>query len=81
MYKINTNHTTYNNKIVKILKTKCCSLKGNPCEVLDITPDGIVIGCKEGSIEILTVKPEGKGEMKASDWARGARIKIGEKLV
>ena len=80
MYKINTNHTIFNNKIIKILKTRPNSCCGNCCEVLDITKEGIVVGCSEGALEILKVKPEGKGEMNALDWARGARIKIGDKL-
>lgn len=81
MYQINTNHTIFKNKIVKVLKTRPSNCVGNVCEVLDITKDGIVIGCKEGSIELLTIKPEGKGEMKASDWAQGARIKKGDKFI
>ena len=81
MYQINTNHTIFNNKIVKVLKTRPLNCCGNVCEVLDITKDGIVIGCAKGAIELLTIKPEGKGEMKASDWAKGARIKKGDKFI
>ncbi len=81
MYQINTNHTTFNNKIIKVLKTKPSACCGNACEVLDITKEGVVIGCSEGALEILKVKPEGKGEMNAIDWARGARIKKGDKFI
>ena len=81
MYKLNTNHTVFNNKIIKVLKTKPINCCGNACEVLDITKDGIVIGCSEGALELLAVKPEGKGEMRACDWARGARIKKGDKFI
>lgn len=80
MYQINTNHTTFNEKIVKILKTEISNLKGNFGNVLAIEKDGIIVGCLDNSIKIITVKPEGKGEMNASDWARGARIKIGDKF-
>lgn len=83
MYKINTNHTTYNNKIIKILKTRVCNSKGcgrKTCEIIDITPNALVVACSDGALEIITVKPEGKGEMKAVDWARGARINIGDKF-
>ena len=39
----------------------------------------VTIGCaKNESIEILELTPAGKNEMKASDWARGARILPGE---
>jgi len=81
MYKINTNHTTFNNKIIKVLKTRPLNCCGECCEILDITKDGIVVGCSEGALEILKVKPEGKGEMNALDWARGARIKKGDKFI
>jgi methionyl-tRNA formyltransferase len=39
----------------------------------------VTIGCaKNEGIEILELTPSGKNEMKASDWARGARILPGE---
>ena len=81
MYKLNTNHTIFNNKIIKILKTRPSNCSGAICEVLDITKDGIVVGCSDGALEILKVKPEGKGEMSALEWARGARIKKGDKFI
>ena len=79
MYKINTNHTTYNNKLVQILKTEPLDINdGQIGEITSISKDGIVVKCGSGSIKIVLVKPEGKGEMKAFDWANGARIKKGE---
>ena len=78
MYKINTNHMVFQGKIIKILKTMPSIVTANPAQVVEIAKDKIVVGCKTGSIEIYTVKPEGKGEMNAADWARGARIKIGD---
>lgn len=82
MYQLNTNHTTYDNKIVKVLKT--CVVEGvNGCcgEVQTIEKDGIVVCCGKNAIKIITVKPEGKGEMQASAWANGARIKKGAKFI
>lgn len=82
MYKINTNHTTYNNKLIQILKTEISALQnGESGEILNISKEGITVKCSEGALKILTVKPEGKGEMNASDWANGARIKIGDKFI
>jgi len=79
MYMINTNHTTYKNKIVKILKTEVDNnFKGKAGEIVEISKKGIVTACKEGAIRIIKVKPEGKGEMEASSFANGARIKIGD---
>lgn len=41
--------------------------------------NSVIVGCGHNeSIEILELTPAGKNEMKASDWARGARILPGE---
>ena len=80
MYKINTNHTVFNGKIIKVLKTtplemSCDAQSG---EITDIKKDGIIVKCLDNTLKIITVKPEGKGEMPASAWANGARIKKGD---
>ncbi len=78
MYKINTNHATYNSKLIQVLKTKPVEVNdGETGEVTNVAKDGIVVKCLKDSIKIITVKPEGKGEMSAYDWANGARIKKG----
>ncbi|MDA3018557.1 MAG: hypothetical protein O3A17_03460 [Actinomycetota bacterium] len=38
----------------------------------------MLIGTSDGILEMLSVIPQGKSEMKAADWARGARIDLGE---
>ena len=82
MYQLNTNHTTYDNKIVKVLKT--CVIEGvSGCcgEIARIDKDGIVVCCADNAIKLITVKPEGKGEMSASAFANGARIQKGAKFI
>ena len=79
MYLINTNHTTFKNKIIKILKAEVADgFVGKPGEIIEIKKDGIIVACKEGAIKIIKLKPEGKGEMEASSFANGARIKTGD---
>ena len=79
MYQINTNHTFFNNKIIKILKTSIVKASnGNAGEIINIEKDGIVVKCGTDALKILVVKPEGKGEMQSSAWANGARIKKGD---
>ena len=79
MYMINTNHTTFNNKIIKVLKTEVVeNASGIPGEIIEISKDGIITACSKGAIKLLKVKPEGKGEMEASSFANGARIKKGD---
>lgn len=38
------------------------------------TKTGVVLGFSDGSVEVTRIKPEGKGEMDAAAWARGARL-------
>ena len=41
--------------------------------------NSVIVGCGVNeSVEIVELTPSGKNEMKASDWARGARILPGE---
>ena len=79
MYQINTNHTTFNNKIIKILKTQVVPYQSNNIgTIVKIEKDGIVVECKNNALKIITLKPEGKGEMNATDWVRGARVTVGD---
>ncbi len=82
MYKINTNHTTFKNKIIKVLKTAVveCSSPHACGEIIEIEKDGIIVKCAQNALKLITIKPEGKGEMQASAWAHGARIKKGDKF-
>ena len=81
MYQINTNHTTFNNKIVKVLKTSIVELNEKECnktdskngEVIEISKDGIIVKCAQNALKIITLKPEGKGEMNARDWYNGLK--------
>jgi len=82
MYQLNTNHTTYENKIIKVLKTSVIEgINGTCGEVASIEKDGIVVYCGCNAIKLITIKPEGKGEMQASAFANGARIKKGAKFI
>ena len=40
--------------------------------------DRVVVGCGHGSVQLLEVQPEGKPRVAAEDWARGARLQIGD---
>lgn len=81
MYQLNTNHTMFNNKIIKVLKTEPVPLKETtPGEVLKIDKTGITVSTSIGSIKLITLKPEGKGEMRAFDWVNGSKITVGDKF-
>jgi methionyl-tRNA formyltransferase len=51
-----------------------------PGSVLAVSPEGIAVACASGVLMITRVKPEGRGEMNAAEWARGARIEPGDAL-
>jgi methionyl-tRNA formyltransferase len=70
--------TTVNDKRLSILQTCVHNLQGNPGEILSLEP--FIIGCGEEAIEISLLKPEGRAEMSAADWLRGARISKDEIL-
>ena len=48
--------------------------------VLSLDNGRIRVACERGSVNILTVLPEGKGRMSAADFIRGRKINIGDIL-
>jgi methionyl-tRNA formyltransferase len=51
-----------------------------PGTLLAVTGDGLAIACAPGVLMIESVKPEGKADMHAVDWARGARLERGARF-
>ncbi|MEK6659588.1 MAG: methionyl-tRNA formyltransferase [Campylobacterota bacterium] len=49
-------------------------------KILDIEKEGIVIGCKRGSIKVLSVQPESKNEMDVISYINGKRLNIADTL-
>jgi len=72
--------TTVNNKLLKVYVAEPSDKKGEIGTVLSVE-NGIVIGCKDGSVRLTEVQPEGKRRMKAEDYLLGNKINVGEKLV
>ena len=48
--------------------------------MLGVFDSGIAVACRPGVLLVERVKPEGRNEMGAADWARGSRIERGERL-
>ncbi len=48
--------------------------------VVEVSPDAVVVACAPGTLRLVTVRPEGRGDMAASEWARGARLRAGDRL-
>ncbi|MFO1519451.1 MAG: methionyl-tRNA formyltransferase [bacterium] len=69
---------------VKVYASKISekAAKGKPGEILEISPDGLLVACGEGCLLLTEVQPESKKRMSASDFARGqsSQIKLGKVL-
>jgi methionyl-tRNA formyltransferase len=51
-----------------------------PGEVRDLGKDGVVVGTATEPLRLGFVRPEGKPDRTAEEWARGARLSPGERL-
>ena len=73
--------TIFRGDVLKITRARLAVDAGQqlaPGEVAT-TKNSFFIGASDGSLEILSVIPQGKSEMGASDWARGVRVEPGER--
>ena len=63
----------YNDKIIKVLETKPLdeNAEGEIGSFIRFSKEGIDVKTGNGILRLIKVKPEGKGEMLARDWANG----------
>jgi len=75
-------HTTFREKRVKIYRTKPLPEPGNglPGEIIP-HKKRLLVATGEGTLEILTLKPEGKKEIRGVDFLNGYRPSSGERFV
>ena len=74
---------TPDGKMLKVTSTEIAKREGTlaPCgTVLSLTGGKIEVACGVGSINILSVLPEGKKRMAASDFINGRKIAVGDVL-
>jgi methionyl-tRNA formyltransferase len=72
--------TSFSGRGVQITKSWPNDVMSNDAEpgtVLEVSTDGVRVACGQGSLTLVAIKPEGRGELKAVEWARGARIAPG----
>jgi methionyl-tRNA formyltransferase len=50
-------------------------------EILEISKDFIVIGCKKGSLKVKTLQAPSKKAISSVDFIRGQRLEVGDILV
>ncbi|MCM1009360.1 MAG: methionyl-tRNA formyltransferase [Fusobacterium sp.] len=73
IYKFPCAYFMHNDKIIKVLETKVADGTGTVGEFISTGKNGIEVACGKGSILLVKVKPEGKGEMLARDWYNGLK--------
>ena len=63
----------YNGKIIKVMETEPLeeSSNSNAGEFTNISKSGVDVQTGQGILRLKKIKPEGKGEMNAFDWANG----------
>lgn len=63
----------FRGKIIKVMETEPLeeSASGNIGEFVNVTKSGIDVKTGNGLLRLIKIKPEGKGEMFARDWANG----------
>lgn len=74
---------TPDGKLLKIVASEICERDSQNAEagkVISLENGKIKVACAKGSINILTVLPEGKGKMSAGDFIRGRKINEGDIL-
>jgi methionyl-tRNA formyltransferase len=60
-------------KLIKVLEASPAEgFAGEPRQILDAKR--LIVGCKGGAIELLTVSPEGKRPMSGAEFLRGKRL-------
>ena len=53
---------------------------GKPGEICQLKGENLVVETGEGSLQLLEVQAPGKARMSGGDWARGARLNVGDSL-
>lgn len=65
---------------VKVMQMSLdASEKAEPGTILQIA-NGVRVATAQGALLLQEVQPEGKKPMPAQDWARGARLRVGDRL-
>ncbi len=73
--------TTHNNKLLNIYRTHYHpSVQASPGTIYRCTPKELLVGTKDGLIQILEIQQEGKRRLLIDEFLRGYRISEGDLL-
>ena len=68
-------YTELNGKKIKVHKVKILDKKGEPGSIIESDPkNGLVVGTKDGAVELVEIQPENKKKMLAKEYLRGNAI-------
>ena len=67
-------------KIVAASVGQVDGVHGEIGTVISLGKDFIEVACGQGSLQLLTVVPQGKGKMSAGDFIRGRKIAVGDRF-
>ncbi|MDA3967322.1 MULTISPECIES: methionyl-tRNA formyltransferase [Helicobacter] len=65
---------------LRLVRLKACEVSSNNKmgEILQISKEGVVVACKEGSVLITCVQAPSKKEISAYEYVQGKRMKVGD---
>lgn len=66
-----------NEKRIKVIKATVSNMVGDKCGVVISSDEKLIISCKDTSVELITVQPEGAKAMSAAQMLNGHKIPIG----
>ncbi len=69
-----------NDKRIKVIKAVKSTLKHSDSGIVISSDDKLVISCLDGSVELVTVQPEGAKVMSAAQMLNGHKIPVGTKV-
>jgi methionyl-tRNA formyltransferase len=72
--------TTHNGSEVKIYDAARMDGEGTPGEIVNVSEEGVVVQGNGGRILIKRVRPDGSGNIAASEWASTTSLQIGSTL-
>jgi methionyl-tRNA formyltransferase len=75
--------TAFRNRHLLLVRTEpqhLMPLGVAPGTVVEAGRDVVVVACATGALRLITVRPEGRGDLAAAEWARGARVQAGDRL-
>jgi methionyl-tRNA formyltransferase len=75
--------TTARGKTLKVHATRALEARGAagpPGRVLIADKTGVIVVCGAGAVELVTVQPEGKRAMRATDWVAGRGVAADDTL-